>query len=72
VKHALATSASQGAISGPQVFKALFGIPSGPSAVLFKRRLIVLAISSVIMSLSTHRRVTGVSPVITILFISIA
>ena len=63
VKYALAISASQGAISGPQVFKALFGILSSPSTVLFKRRLMVLAISSIIMSLLTRRRVTGVLPV---------
>ena len=31
-KHALATSASQGAISGPQVFRASFGILSSPGA----------------------------------------
>ena len=66
VKHALAISASQGAISSLQVFKALFRIPSGPSAVLFKRRLIVLAISSIIMSLSTLRRVTGVLPMMSL------
>ena len=53
-------SASQGAISGPQVFRALFRILSSPSTVLFKRRLMVLAISLVVMSLSTLRRVTGV------------
>jgi len=53
-------SISQGAISGLQVFRALFRILSGPSAVLFKRRLIVLAISLVVMSLLTLRRVTSV------------
>ena len=64
VKHALAISISQGAISGPQVFKALFRILSSPSTILFKRRLIVLAISSIVMSLLTYRRVTGVLPII--------
>src|SRR6266571_7551468 len=59
-------SASQGVMSGPQVFRASFGIPSGPGAVLFERRLMVLAISSVVMSLSTLRRVAGVSPVISL------
>ena len=44
----------------------LFSILSSPSTILFKRRLIVLAISSVIISLSTLRRVTGASPVISL------
>jgi hypothetical protein len=34
--------------------------------VLFERRLIVLAISSVVISLSTLRRVTGVLPVMSL------
>jgi hypothetical protein len=66
VKYALAISASQGAISSLYIFKALFRILSSPSTVLFKRRLIVLAISSVIISLSTLRRVTSVLPVISL------
>ena len=64
IKYTLATSASQGTISGPQIFRALFGILSGLGAVLFKRRLIVLAIFLVNISLLTIRRVAGVSPVI--------
>ena len=63
VKHTLATSVSQGAINGPQVFKALFRILFSPSTVLFKRRLIVLAISSVVISLLTRRQVTSVLPI---------
>ena len=63
-KHALAISISQGTISSLQVFKALFRILSSPSTILFKRRLIVLAISSIIISLSTLRRVIGVLPII--------
>ena len=55
VKYTLAISISQGAISGLQVFKALFRILSRPSTILFKRRLIVLAISSIIISLLTYR-----------------
>ena len=64
VKHTLAISASQGTKSGPQVFKALFRILFSPSAILFKRQLIVLAISSVIILLLTYRRVTSILPVI--------
>ena len=66
IKHALAISISQGAISSPQVFIALFSILSSPSAILFKRRLIVLAISLVIMSLLTLRRVTSALPIISL------
>ena len=61
VKHALAISISQGTISNLQVFKALFRILSSPSTILFKRRLIVLAISLVVILLLTLRRVTGIS-----------
>jgi len=43
---------------------ALFRIPSSPSTILFKRRLIVLAISLVIISLLTFRRVTSILLVI--------
>ena len=64
IKYTLAISASQGAISSPQVFRASFGILSGPSTILFKRRLIVLAISSVIILLLTLRQVAGILPVI--------
>ena len=46
------------------VFKALFSILSSPSAILFKRWLIVLAISSITISLLTYRQVTGVLSVI--------
>ena len=55
IKYALAISISQGAISSLQVFKALFKIILGPSTILFKRRLIVLAISSIIILLLTYR-----------------
>ena len=55
IKYALATSASQGAISSLQVFRALFRILSSPSTVLFKRRLIVLAISLIVILLLTLR-----------------
>ena len=41
-------------------------ILSSPSTILFKRRLIVLAISSIVISLSTLRRVTGVLPVMSL------
>ena len=66
IKYTLAISASQGTISSPQVFRALFRILSSPSAILFKRWLIVLAISLVIISLSTLKRVAGISPVISL------
>ena len=59
-------SASQGAISGLQIFKALFRILSSPSAILFKRQLIVLAISLVVISLLTLRQVTGILLVISL------
>ena len=45
---------------------ALFGILSSPNTVLFKRRLIVLAISLVVILLSTLKRVTSASPVISL------
>ena len=64
IKYTLAISASQSAISSLQVFRALFRILSSPSTILFKMRLIVLAIYLVVMSLLTLRRVTGASPVI--------
>ena len=64
VKHTLAMSVSQGTISGPQIFRASFGILSSPSTILFKRWLIVLAISLVNILLLTLRQVTGISPVI--------
>ena len=64
IKYTLAISVSQGAISSLQVFRASFGILPGPSTVLFKRQLMVLAISLVIILLLTLRQVTGVSPVI--------
>ena len=54
-KYTLAISISQGAISRLQVFRTLFRILSSPSTILIKRRLIVLAISSIIISLSTYR-----------------
>src|SRR6266576_5911858 len=57
-------SASRGTISGPQVFRALFGILSSPSTILFKRRLIVLAISLVVILLLTLRQVTSILLVI--------
>ena len=60
IKYTLAISVSQGTINGPQVFRALFRIPSSPSAVLFKRRLMVLAISSIIILLLTLRRVISI------------
>ena len=63
-KYALAISISQGAISSLQVFKALFRILLSLSTILFKRRLIVLAISSAIISLLIYRRVTSVLPII--------
>ena len=66
VKYTLVISVSQGAISDLQVFRALFRILFSPSTILFKRRLIVLAISLIIMSLSTLRRVAGVLPIISL------
>ena len=52
-KHTLAISISQGAISSLQVFRALFKILFSFSTILFKRRLIVLVISLVIILLLT-------------------
>ena len=66
IKYALATSVSQGAISSPQVFRASFRILSSPSTILFKRRLIVLAIFLVIISLLTLRRVAGILPIMSL------
>jgi hypothetical protein len=51
---------------GLRGLKALFRILSSPSTILFKRQLIVLAISSVIISLLTLRQVTGILPIISL------
>ena len=63
-RHQASSSLHHHTISSLQVFKALFRILFRLSAILFKRRLIVLAISSVDISLLTYRRVTSALPVI--------
>src|SRR6266704_2642869 len=61
-------SITQNIINSPQAFKASFGILFNFNAVLFERRLIVLAISFVVMSLLTHRQIAGISPMMSLKF----